>query len=53
MFMMAYEEYTGKKVNLPFEGKRKFENEVIHRKVDDEVLYKRPDDRKQVPNSGL
>lgn len=53
MFMMAYEEYSGKKVNLQFEGKRKFEQEVIHRKVDDEVLYKRTDDREQVPSSGL
>lgn len=46
MFIMAYQEYSGEKVDLSFEGKRKFQNEVVHLKVDNEVLHERPNDRK-------
>jgi hypothetical protein len=39
MFMMAYEEYTGKKINLI--ANKKFENEIKFNQVTNEILYKR------------
>jgi len=43
MFMMAYEEYTGKDANVI--SNKKFENEIRFKKVTDEILYKRSNGR--------
>lgn len=43
MFMMAYEEYTGKQPNLI--ANKKFENEIKFNQVTNEILYKRSNGR--------
>jgi len=42
MFMIAYEQYTDKKVNTASMGKRKFEQEIRHNQVTNAILYQRP-----------
>jgi hypothetical protein len=39
MFMIAYEEYTGKKIDIKQWENKKFENEYRHLKVTEEILY--------------
>ena len=42
MFIMAYEQITGKTVDINSFAKRKFEYEIRHNQVTDEILHKRP-----------
>ena len=42
MFLMAYEEFTGKKIDCDAFAKKKFEFELRHNQVTDEILHKRP-----------
>ncbi len=42
MFLMAYEEFTGKKVDCDSFAKKKFEFELRHNQVTHEILHKRP-----------
>ena len=45
MFMIAYEKYTGKKVDTSSIGKRKFEQEIRHNQVTNAILHQRPNGR--------
>jgi hypothetical protein len=42
MFIMAYEQITGKTVDINSFAKRKFEYEIRHNQVTNEILHKRP-----------
>lgn len=45
MFMMAYEQKTGKKVDMRSFENKKFEFELRYKQITDEILHKRPDGR--------
>ena len=45
MFMIAYEKYTGKKVDTSSIGKRKFEQEIRHNQVTNAILHQHPNGR--------
>jgi hypothetical protein len=45
MFIMAYEQYTGQKVDMKSFANKKFEFELRYKQITDEILYKRPDGR--------
>jgi hypothetical protein len=42
---MAYEQYTGQKVDMKSFANKKFEFELRYKQITDEILYKRPDGR--------